>query len=185
VVADDRVGVPDHPLGEDPVEIERDDDRDLLPEDLPCLFEELPLRIPFGRAGHRAVHAEDHAVGRQRPAQGVEELSLDAAPCRRGERPAGGDEAGAVRRHRFDSGGAREDVEDAADLGADLRVIVEEGRSVADVEVVGGARVRVEGRHLLLALSDEDPGHGGDPLRRKRWRNRRPEGGRYHPGRRS
>ena len=157
------------------MKIEREDDRDLLAEDLSRLLEELPLRIPLGRASHRAMHAKDHAVGRRRLAEGVEKLSLDPAPSLRGERPAGGDEAGAVGRHRLDAGGVAKDVEDATDLGADLGVVVEERGAAADVEVAVGARVRVEGRHLLLALGDEDPLHGGNPGRRVSGQGRKRE----------
>ena len=154
------------------MEIERDDDRDLFTEDFSSFFEELSLRIPFGRAGHRAMHAEDHPVGRRRLAEGVEKLTFDPAPGLRGKRPAGGDEAGAVRRHRLDARGFAQDVENTTDLGADLGVVVEEGSPVADVEVAVGAGVRVEGRHLLLALGHEDPGHDGNPGRRVSGRGR-------------
>ena len=89
VIGDDRVAVLEHAVGEDAVQIERDDDGDLLAEDLARLRQQVALGIELLLAGHRAVHAEVDAVHRRRGADAVEKLVRDAlatppAPaCRR------------------------------------------------------------------------------------------------------
>ena len=160
VIGDDGVAVFDHAIGEDAVEIERDDDGNLLAENLAGLREEPAFGVEFLLACHGPVHAEIDSVHRRGLADLFEKFGGDSFPIGFGEGSSRGDEKGAEGRDEFHVGSLVKHTQGTADLVSDGAVIVKQLVAPADAEVSVAAGVRIEGRDLLFAFGDENSGHG-------------------------
>ena len=160
VIGDDGVAVLDHAIGEDAVEIERDDNGDFFTEDFPRFLEEPALGIEFPFARHGSVHAEVDGIHRRGLSDLLKKLGGDLFPVGFCEGATRGDEKGAVGRDEFHVGSLIKDTQGTADLVSDGAVVIEQLVAPADAEVSVAAEVGVEGRDLLFAFGDEDAGHG-------------------------
>ena len=156
-VAHDRVGVPQHALGQDAMEVERHDDRHVLADDRARRLEQPALGIELVRGHHRPVHAEEDAVDIGMAAHGVEEAVGQRPEPVRAQRPGRRVRPRAEAGHDPDPGGCLEHVQCARHLALATALRGQEGVAAADVEVVGFARDRVEGGDFLDAFADEDP----------------------------
>jgi len=158
-----RVGVVDrhavdlaqHAVGHDAVQVERDHERLVRPEDLARLGEQVPLGVEFTVGRHGAVHREIHALdaGGRLARDGFEHLGREFLPAR-SRQQTGGSGTRTDRQHRIEPGLA-EHAKRAAERGVQtlLRTHL---LAALDMEVVVARLQRVEGRDLLHAFGNQD-----------------------------
>ena len=159
VIHRDGVGVLEHAVGQDAVQVEGDHDGDPLSEDLARLGQQESLGVVLVLGLHGAVEGEvDGVHGRRRP-DGAQELAGDPVEVRRRQDPAGGNGAGAVGGNDLDVGLRREDAEGARHLAPDARVAAEHLGADGDAEVLVVTRGRIERGRLLLALGHQNLRH--------------------------
>ena len=139
VVGNDGVALFEHAASRDAVEVEGNHDRNVGAENATSFCQKMALGIEFGFCGHGAVHAEVDGIDGRRVANGVEKLGCDAVPVWVCEGAAGGDEERAVGGNEGDVWCCVKDRESASDFVADGSVIVEEGLSASDSEIVVSA----------------------------------------------
>ena len=158
----ETVDIAEHPVGQDAVQVERDDDRHVRPDTLAQLLQQVAFRIEFAIGAHRAMQRDIDAVdaielGEDRGEDFFREL-LPAC----GREWAGAAGAGADRRHDLDIGPRLEDRERAAEFLV-LAALDVETIAMVDQEVLVMRRQWVEGGNLLLAVGDQDALHRAAP----------------------
>ncbi len=141
-VHDARVGEAQHLVGQDAVEVERHDDRDVVAEDRPRLLEEVALGVHLAVGDHRAVEAEVDAVDLGVRANGVEELSREFAKSLGAQDAVGGIGPAAPASDGRDSRRRLEDLERATDLSGTGPLRLEQLLAVVLGEVASVARDR-------------------------------------------
>ena len=144
VIHRDGVGVLEHAVGQDAVQVERDHDGDLLAEDLARLGQQKSLGVVLALGLHGAVEGKVDGVHGRRRSDRVQELAGDPVEVRRRQDPAGGDGAGTVGGDDLDVGLCREDAEGARHLAPDPRVAAEQLGPDGDAEVLVVTRDRIE-----------------------------------------
>ena len=158
VVADQGVGLLDHPGRDRGVKVQRRDERNGGADGLADRGEELALAVRRVLEHHRAVEREEHAVdgpGRGQPLEERVPHVIEGRPRHRPRR----DRVGRDRRDHLDAGGFQH-VEEAAHLGPGAAEARDE---LVSVEKLGGPEVLEvraladEGVGLLHELPDRDP----------------------------
>ena len=153
------VDLAQHAVGQDPVQIERNDDRDVVADDLPGLRQQVAFRVELAVGAHRAVQRKIDAVdarlraGRDR----LEHLAGQTFPaCRRQQAGRAGACAHAEDRLRPR---ALQRLERAAQRGVPPEM-AQHLVAVFDVKILVARRQRIERRDFLHALDDQDAGDG-------------------------
>ena len=151
VVDRQTVDLAQHPIGEDAVKVQRNDERDFRAEQAADLGEEVALRIGLAHRPHRAVERDVeciHPAGMR--GERSQPFGRQALPSIRGEDP-GAAGAGGDRRHQFDIGAAIKHGQRTGDRGVEPAV-PEEGVPALDREILVLALQRIEGGDLLHAF---------------------------------
>ena len=157
VEGDKGLGMLLHAGGEDAVQVERDDQRQVRAEHLASPLEHPALGVPFLLAGHRSMQAE---------VDGVEVAGVGDGPGEFVDQPvkisvvdrASGHRPGGHASDRFDLGlGFVEHVECTGDLGIGTASCFEQLLTVCLVEVVVAGQRGIERGGFLLEFRDEDP----------------------------
>jgi hypothetical protein len=87
VVDDGRIGVLEHAVGEDSVQVERGDDGDVFAENLACFLQEITLGVLFLGGGHGTVQGEVGTIDCPDMTQRVEEFASEAFEVGPGDGP--------------------------------------------------------------------------------------------------
>ena len=147
----------DHAIGENGVQIERDNQGD-IPQDLPGRSENAPLGIPLLLTGHSAVEDDIGAVDVGVIPNGREEfidhpIQIGSMHRTTGYGPGrpGGD--------NFHTG-IGEDIQTSGKFGAGAAQRIDDLLAPADVEVFVSGADRIKGGRLLLETGQEDAFHG-------------------------
>jgi hypothetical protein len=144
VIHRDGVGVLEHAVRQDAVQVEGDHDGDPISQDLARLSQQESLGVVLVLGLHGAVEGKVDGVHGRRRSDRVQELAGDPVEVRRRQDPAGGDGSGAVAGDHLHVGLCREDTEGARHLAADPGVAVQHLGSDGDAEVLVMARDRIE-----------------------------------------
>ena len=161
VVADQRIGLLDHPSRDCGVEVERGDERDGGTDRFPDRGEELSLAVRRVLQHHRAVEGEEHAVEAACRGEPLEDGVLHVVEGRARHWPR----RHGVRRDGRDHLDPRrpQDVQEPAHLGPGA---AEPGEDLVPVKELGGSEMLEvspladEGVRLLHELPDRDPHRG-------------------------
>ena len=159
VIDDDGIRVLEDAIGENAVEVERDDDGGVVADDAPGGLDEVAVRIVDVLGSESAVQGEVDAIEGHSHWDAGEEFAGDTGEVGGGDGTRGGDAAGTVAACYYEVIALVEDLKRASDLGANRAVVAQDSVAKVGEEVIVVGKDGVERGDFLLAFVDEDSTH--------------------------